>query len=464
MKKIKQFIKTSSVFFIGNTLTKLISFMLLPLYTTALLPKEFGYYDLSISIISLIVPIIFFQVWDGVFRFTFDYDNKQNKYDVISNGLIISIFGVSIYSLLTFSLSFVFQIDYIKLIYFYGLLTAFQYFYNCVARSFSENYILVLSGLINSFLNLGLNFVLISYLNYGISTLYISFIVGTIVQILMLEMKLSVFKYFSLKVIRKELIIDLVKFSLPLCLLTASYWLLNGSTRLMITSKLGVYENGIFAMGNRFASLIIFAVNIFQFAWYELSYGLARDKNKNKYFNISINFVLKIVLFAGSVFLILIKLIFPLVIDEKYNETLLIMPLLYTGVLLSSFSSFAGTLFLTEKESNRLMLPTIYATLVNIICLFLFTERFGLLGATFSLFIAYLVNNLLIVKKMKSIYEVKLNSKILFFGISIYILSVFIYYNISDVIALVITIILLTLITIFIFKDEFLLLKNNIRN
>ncbi|MGR5981039.1 hypothetical protein ACT7DJ_36480 [Bacillus cereus] len=93
MNYLKQFIKTSGVFFIGNTLTKLIGIFLLPLYTSKINPESFGYYDLTISLINLVIPILFFQVWDGIFRFTFDYEKVADKYAVISNGIMIQIFG-----------------------------------------------------------------------------------------------------------------------------------------------------------------------------------------------------------------------------------------------------------------------------------------------------------------------------------------------------------------------------------
>ena len=69
MNHKKRFFKTASIYFLGNVVTKLISFFMLPLYTARLSPASFGYYDVSISVLNLAVPILFFQIWDGVFRF-----------------------------------------------------------------------------------------------------------------------------------------------------------------------------------------------------------------------------------------------------------------------------------------------------------------------------------------------------------------------------------------------------------
>ena len=45
----------------------------------------------------MIVPIAFFQIWDGIFRFVYDYKSKEDKYGVVSNGLVITLMGMILY-------------------------------------------------------------------------------------------------------------------------------------------------------------------------------------------------------------------------------------------------------------------------------------------------------------------------------------------------------------------------------
>ena len=71
--KIKRFIKTAFVFLTGNVLSKIISFLLLPIYTEKIDPAQFGNYDVAFTFINLIAPIAFFQIWDGMYRISFDF-------------------------------------------------------------------------------------------------------------------------------------------------------------------------------------------------------------------------------------------------------------------------------------------------------------------------------------------------------------------------------------------------------
>ncbi|EKS8354125.1 oligosaccharide flippase family protein [Bacillus cereus] len=454
MNYLKQFIKTSGVFFIGNTLTKLIGIFLLPLYTSKINPESFGYYDLTISLINLVIPILFFQVWDGIFRFTFDYEKVADKYAVISNGIMIQIFGALLYSITFFVVtsSLNYSIEYKYLIFIQGVLFAFQYYYNFVARSFSKNTLLVATGLLNSIISILINVILIVIYSMGIESLYISYIVGTLIQIVILEVKVKVLSNFKVSTVSISLIKKLMLFSLPLCLTTISYWLLSGLIRLVISNRLGMYENGLYGVTNRLSSIMVLVVNSFQLAWYEMSYSMGKEENKKSYYGKSLNYILKVILYIGSISLIIIKLIFPYMIAEQYHEALTIIPITFIGVLINSYASFASTLFLAEKESSKLLMPTLISAVVNVFCLFLLTNTFGLVGATISLTVAFFINGLIITIKLKKLYNIRLKASVLYGGVATLIISTFVFYYFKGV-YLIPFILILTVILIYVFKD-----------
>ncbi|WKA57816.1 oligosaccharide flippase family protein [Planococcus shenhongbingii] len=449
----RKFIKTSAVFFLGNTLTKLVSFLLIPLYTAKIAPESFGYYDLSISLINLAVPILFFQIWDGIFRFTFDFEEPLEKYKVISNGLFIHIFGVVVFVAFSFTFQYFFDIKNLYLVTLYGILFSFQYYYNCVARSFSENTLVVLTGLINSFTSISINIFAIVVLGMGIESLYLSFIIGTIIQISILEWKFKLLYHFKIKSLSRSLMKMLLKFSLPISLITVSYWLLSGLTKVTISNKLGLEENGIFSIANRLTTVIILAVNVFQFAWYEMSYNLTNNSRKNEYYNLSINYILKVIFLVGSLFLIILKILFPYLINEDYQEVFPIIPVVFIGVLINSYSSFAGTFFLAEKNSTSLLFPTLFGAFANGVFLIIFIEPYGLMGAAISLTLAFLLTALLITLKINKMYKIYLKFKTLFVGTFMTLLSVLTYYFITDLLILYIGIFLLIFIFFITFKE-----------
>ena len=159
--KVQRFLKTAFVFLTGNMLSKLISFFLLPLYTSRIAPGQMGIYDLAMSFINLIEPIAFLQIWDGMFRFAFDYKADAEKKTVVSNTLLVFLFGIAIYFCAFCTLNAFYDFDYFGYILLYGLVYALHYVHTYVARVFLKNKLFVFSGLANTLCTALLNIFLI---------------------------------------------------------------------------------------------------------------------------------------------------------------------------------------------------------------------------------------------------------------------------------------------------------------
>ncbi len=56
MKRGKELIGNTLIIAIGNFSTKIISFFLLPLYTTILTTSDYGTYDLLVTIATFLIP------------------------------------------------------------------------------------------------------------------------------------------------------------------------------------------------------------------------------------------------------------------------------------------------------------------------------------------------------------------------------------------------------------------------
>ena len=85
-EKIKKLGSNTLWMLIGNFSTKVLTFLLVPLYTYVLSTREYGIIDLIITSVSLLSPILTLSVTEGIIRLMFDNqcDNKQ-------------IFSVSVY-------------------------------------------------------------------------------------------------------------------------------------------------------------------------------------------------------------------------------------------------------------------------------------------------------------------------------------------------------------------------------
>lgn len=432
----KRFLKTSAVFFFGNIVTRVVSFFLLPLYTSHINPEQMGNYDFSYAIIELVAPIAFIRIWDGVFRFSFDYKGKKHKYALINNSLVVCTVGLFVYFILFAVVNKFFSFEHFVLVFFNGLFLVLQYVYTFSARVFLENTLFVCSGLINTIVTIVLNVVLITKFNYGVASLYVSAIIGTVVQILIIESKLNVLKNFKISDINKKKIYDMVKFSIPLCFSTVCYWLLSGYTKLIIRIMLGSYENGVFAVANKFATAIIMVMSVLQYAWNESAYLNAENESRKSFYYDFIWFVTKAIMYGSAALILVVKIAFPFFVDEAYQEALYIVPATILGVAVNSLSDFCGTLFLTEKNTMFLMKSTLFAALINVGCSILGVKLFALHGATVSLAIAFVFLVLLRLIKLKKQFDISMNKSVLISVVAL-LLGVCCFYFVDNDVVLV---------------------------
>ena len=84
MERSRKFIKDIFIYAIGNLGSKLITFLLVPLYTYFIAPDDFGYYDIALNISFLGIGVLSFQLRDGVFRFLLDNEDDRIRKDIIS--------------------------------------------------------------------------------------------------------------------------------------------------------------------------------------------------------------------------------------------------------------------------------------------------------------------------------------------------------------------------------------------
>ena len=328
MSKIKRFIQTALTYLAGNILSKLVTFFLIPLYTNKLTTGDYGDYDVVVTIITLLVAVAFFQIWDGMFRMSFDVEDTEDKYGIISicfKGYGIGIFVFTgLYTILAFILSF----DNAVLAYVFGLFFGLQYMYSFAARVFLRNKLFVFSGVVNTLTIAVVNIVLILCFHMGVESLYIAQIAGCFLQCLIVEIRLHLISNTFKKPFDSAKFKAILKFSIPLCIATVSYWLLSGFTKIIINSVCGSDENGLFAIASSLANVAVIAVNVFQFAWNEMAYLMANEDDRTNTYKKCLDLLFSTVWICCAAFCAGISIIFPYVVGEAFSGSAVVIPYL----------------------------------------------------------------------------------------------------------------------------------------
>lgn len=227
-------VKNTIVLGFGLVGAKLVQFVLLPFFTNQLTPAEYGVIDLSVTFISLMVPVVTCNLADGVLRFGLSKDVK--KEEVLRVAIVI--LGVA--SCFTILLSPFFAL--------YGTIARWRWYivWMIIAQAAKVNFSLYIKAnervaiyswdsVLTALTTAISDVVLISCLKTGIKGYFISDIIGNIFSILFLLFKGRIFAEISAKKsVNKKLFREMVTYSAPLTLNAVSWWIAGFSDRMVL--------------------------------------------------------------------------------------------------------------------------------------------------------------------------------------------------------------------------------------
>lgn len=421
------------IYTIGNLLSKIIGFLMLPVYTNYLTTSQFGRFDLLITAVTLMLPIVTLQISDAAYRYLVDEEDEREKEKVITNaffGLLINV--VVGFSIVMLILILTYQITYTKLELICFFLLAFSnllfVFLQQVIRGLKSNKEFALSGIINALLLALLSILFLVFMDLEYIGLLIANILAYFMAVAYILFKINIFKYVKFKLFNARLYKILILYSIPLIPNLISWWAINFSDRILISYYLGVDQNGIYAIANRFSTILFFMTTVFNLAWQESAILSFKDSNKDKYYTLVFSKYLR---FLFTTILILISgigIAVPIILNESYQEAQYIVPFLFYGVVFSAFSSFYGTGFQSSKNTNEAVVSSLAAGIINIGLNILLLPRIGVLAAGISTLIAFFIMWLIRVYQTKKYFNIKINIKDFISLILINILFVLVFF------------------------------------
>ena len=418
--KYSLLLSNTIIFGLGNLLVKLISFFLMPLYTSVLTAEEYGIAELLNSSIEIILPIASLCIVEALYRFSIDED--QNHDILFANSLIITFAGdilvliisFIIYKLFNYQYSFEFALLYIC-ISFYKIVIQF-------ARGLGHTKKYAFYGVLNTLLLFLSNYILLVIYKGGISAYLLSFsisygITGIIAFIVSKEYKFLHFKKYNKKVMK-----EMLKYSLPGIPNMLSWWVNNVSDRYIILLFYGSGMAGLYTAASKLPSMINVFTSVFQQAWqYSTSKEIASKDNSIFFSN-----VFKIYSF-GCTFLCLLLITFNkficfIILKEEFYVAWKFVPILLLAATFGCFSTFFGTFYNALKNNKMLMISTIIGAGTNIILNMILIPLFGGLGAAVATAISYLVIVLIRIKNIQKYIKLNINKENLIIKILILII------------------------------------------
>lgn len=442
MKHKKELIKNTIIIAIGRCSTQVITFLLLPLYTSILSTKEYGEYDLLNTISIFAIPFITLLMEEAMFRFLIDVKNETEKKKVISQSVIYSFFGMILSSIIITIIGTIFNYKYTFYLIFYIIASILSGLAGSVCRGQGKYKIYASFNFFSSFFNVLLNIIFILFMKMGIYGLFMSYIIANSLISIITLLIMKVHKYVSVKNIDKCLMKEMIRYSIPLVPNSISWAIINLSDRLLITFFLGASVNGIYSIANKFPTIINTFYNFFYMAWKESASKIVKEENKEEFYN-SIYLNLKSFLMAVSLCLIaVLPFVFPLLIKKEYIASYTYIPVLIMAIYFSNLSSFYGGIFAAYKDTKIMGSSTVVSAILNLLINLALINFIGVWAAVLSTFISIFIVYLYRRQKMKK-YLVLTKDNKLYLNILFLIVAISSYYINNIFVSLPIFIIIL---------------------
>ena len=455
MNKKKQLAKNTIIIFFGRVCTQLISFFLLPLYTSYLATKEYGTVDLIQTYVTLLVPIITLELEMSIFRFLIDSRKSVKETNkLISNNFFILGISLSIFSILYIIVSSFVTIPYRWLILVDIIVCVLSGNFLQVARGFGKTLDYAISCILTGLITVISNIILICFVHMQAEGMIISMALANFICSLYLFIRLKLYSKINFKIVDFKQIKEMYKYSLPLIPNSISWWIINVSDRSIISIVLGASANGLYAISNKFPTIISSLTGVFNLSWSESAALHINSSDRDEFFSDITNTILRLFMALGVGMLACMPFVFPILIDIKYNDAYNYIPFLVLGTVFNVAICLYSQVYLAKKLSKQVASTAIVGAIINILINVIFIKQIGLYAAAISTMISYFVMMVYRHFDLKKYVNIKIEKKLIIESIIIYTFTLLIYYQKSIILHVIC--LLIVCIYAFITNKDFL--------
>ncbi len=387
------------VFGLSTVISKLMTFILSPIYTRYFTPEEYGVFDLTIIIVSIVQIISLLGITEAVFRLYFDKDDMEHRSTVISTGLKLVFFstlGASIAVLLlndrlaVFFLGDVRFVDYINLgivlIFLINITSVTQ----AIVRMENNRKLIVQITLIQAFITLVLS-------------VFFVVVLGLDLRFVLAVKALSLFivfvitynygkKYINLNQLKpdKEVANNIFRYGLPLIPVFIGYWIMGGADRMMLNHFIGTGAVGLYAIGSKLSQIMNLFQVIFAKGWQYFGYSTMTSEDAPRLYGKIFDFIVLIGLLGTTFLLFYSDFLFMVLFSASYYEAWIVSPILAVGPILMVLRWISAIGYFKEKKTYIDTASVMIAVIVNLALNYILIQYYGILGAAIATLIAYI--------------------------------------------------------------------------
>lgn len=390
-RETKTVVRHSSVYMLATILNKVVSFLMIPIYTRFLLPSDYGIMEIVGLTTDVIGMVISIGIAAAMYRFYFEYSSQEDRNEVVSTA-VLTFGSIALICLLALSSSSRFlSLNVLKTqeYYYYFLIAFCSLWFNTILqmgysylRIKEQSVKYLIYSLARLILALFLNIYLVAIIRMGVIGVLLATLITSIVFaiLLVLPIMLRVGSHFSLEKCKA-----MIKYGAPLIPTNLAAFIVHASDRFFINHYVGLAQTGIYSLGYKFGNLPNnFIAAPFMQIWEVRFFKWHKDKNAHIVFGRIFTYLCFVAIFAGLGISVLIRDALKIISDASYWSAYKIVPIIIISYIVFSFQYYFKMGILIEKKTKYLAYINMSNAGLNIILNFLLISRYGIWGAAFA--------------------------------------------------------------------------------
>ncbi len=391
MSRFKKLISNTVVIGIGTFASKLLVFLLMPLYTAWLSTSDFGAAELITSVANFLIPIACVGLSTGIFRFAAERDCDCEV--VFSSSL--ALLGISLAAFLALS-PLLLLIEYVRkyvwLIVLYVLLADLQAVCAHYVRAIDRTPLFAAQGVLNTVLTVGCNVLFLFVLGMGVMGYVLSVVVGNFLTTVFLFFKAQLWRVIKPRKIDRGMMKGLLRFSLPLIPTTLCWLITDLSDRSMVTAICGSAANGIYSAAYKIPTVVTLVASIFLQAWQFSAIAEESDEQERGRFYASVfGGYLSLVMIGAAGLILISPYLTKILLADSYFGAWRYMPTLLCAAALEAIVSFLASVYLVKKKSMHSFITALFGAASNILLNLVLIPVMGPLGAAVATLASYAI-------------------------------------------------------------------------
>lgn len=405
--KYKLLLSNTAIFAIGNLLVKIISFFLIPLYTSVLTTEQYGVAELLNNTIEMVLPIATLSIVEALYRFSIDRDT--NKKSLFTNSIFMILLGDVVVALVAMVLFHLLDYKYAYHFFLLYVTTSFYKLTTQFSRGLGHVKRYAFYGVLNSLLLVTSNLVLLVKFNTGITGYLLSFSIAYGVTAIVALLVSNQYSYVSLKSFDVNLLKNMLRYSLPSIPNMISWWINSLSDRYIVLLYWGASSAGLYTAASKLPALINMITAIFQQAWQYSTATEIHKKDSKPFFSIVFRVYMYLCIIASSTVMVFNKSISRILFQEEFYRAWEFVPLLVLAATFGCIATYFGTFYNALKNNYMLMISTMIGAVINVSLNFILIPIYEGLGAAIATAISYFIVMIIRMIDIKKHIDIELN-------------------------------------------------------